>query len=197
MTEIDHWTPDYIYKFDHEEYAFAVIALVGGIIAWFGQTVIIYATLKQRTFSIGSKFLLSLCLAEWILLLWFVIHCKFHEIRDISNTDGPGILQINYGGWGTGAADCMATAIVIINFEAISLFSVAGMTIDRYLIIIKKYSMTEKQCHIFLGFIWTAFLLIFSLPFMFQYYGRYYGLASSKLVCALGKLLYLQITPVI
>ena len=116
--------------------------------------------------------LLSLCVAEFLVTL---IVCIYTSI------------ELAAGGWSTGPESCIANAIFILTLEAISMFSLAGIAMDRYLSIIKSYYITDTQCMSYIATLWIGFILLFSVPpYLFKYIGRYYALEAGKLVCSVA-----------
>lgn len=74
MTTINEFTPGMIYKFNEEEYVFAVILAIGCLLGIVGLTIIIYATLQQRQYTVATKMILSLCFSELGLLINVGVH---------------------------------------------------------------------------------------------------------------------------
>lgn len=121
---------------------------------------------------LGTKLLLSLCIAEFLVTL---IVCIYTSI------------ELAAGGWSLGPESCIANAILILTLEAISMSSLAGIAVDRYLSIIKSYYITDYQCMIYIAVLWIGFILLFNVPpYLFRYIGRYYALEAGKLVCSVA-----------
>ena len=128
-----------------------------------GMGLILWATWRHSSqFSISTKCILSLCLAELLLLLNVSVH---------------GVLEMYGGGWTTGPLDCALNAAFIGVFEAISIFSVLGVTGERFMVIILRIYPSDTQANMY------AFLFLV-FPLSLGYYVHYYAIESSKLVCA-------------
>lgn len=130
MTTINEFTTGMLYAFDTQQYIFASILATGSLIAFLGQTIVIISTLYQGDFTVANKMVLSLCISEWILAGNVSYHgtSLFRHLTLLL----IAIMQLVHGGWATGPIDCIAHAIITLSCEGISLYSVLGITIDRF-----------------------------------------------------------------
>jgi hypothetical protein len=130
---------------------------------------IIYSLLKQRDISIDSQFILSLTIADFLFCACFL---------------GPGLYNALKGGWATGQAGCLFSTIAVIYTLGMSILSITGMTLHRYLIVIHQYHLTQKHVYIILSVLWSGLAIIvasFALSQHFREYGV--GLTASLLYC--------------
>jgi hypothetical protein len=102
---------------------------------------IIYSFLKQRDLPIDSQFILSLTIADFLFCAVFLVSHIFNAVRS---------------GWATGQVGCLFTAIALIYTLGMSILSITGMTLHRYLIVIHQFHLTQKQVYIILSVLWCG-----------------------------------------
>jgi hypothetical protein len=132
---------------------------------------IIYSLLKQRDIPIDSQFILSLTIADFLFCAVFLVSDIFNTVR---------------GGWATGQVGCIFTAATSIYTVGMSIFSITGMTLHRYLIVIHQYHLTQKQVYIILSVLWCGLASIIAGFASSQDLGEYgIGLTSGMCYCFL------------
>jgi hypothetical protein len=119
-----------------------ISVLVLGIII---DILIIYSLFKQRDLPIDSQFILSLTIADFLFCACFFVFGVFHTFR---------------GGWAAGQEGCLASVIMVIYTLGMSILSITGMTLHRYLIVIHQFYLTQKQVYMILAVLWCGLAFI-------------------------------------
>ena len=135
--ELIPWSNDIVFAT-----SLIAIELLLGLIV---DSIIIYALLKQRDIPIDSQFILSLTVADFLFCFCFT---------------AMGAIGLWAGGWKTGQPGCLFSVIAIIYTLGMSILSIAGLTIHRYLIVIHHFHLTQNQVYSLLVILWSGLAAI-------------------------------------
>lgn len=91
---------------------------------------VIYALLRQRSIPISSQMIISLCVGDLLVGIPGVFF---------------GMLDLLFGSWSIGPFGCIVASEIMVFGAGISLLSLLCLTLERYLLIIKNITLTQKQ----------------------------------------------------
>ena len=91
------------------------------------------------------------------------------------------IVHLLQGGFSTGQFGCKLSAAIIFLSYGISLLSLCGMTINRYLIVMRNYYLTAKTCFLVIVTFWIGMTVVIAT--FFGLAGGYLALQSGNTYC--------------
>ena len=127
-----------------------ILTVIGAALETIVIIAIIVDARQAKGMSVDTKFILSLCLADYIFS-WYNV---------LANP-----IKMAYGAYTFGKYGCIVESGIILSTYAISILSLLAITVNRYLLLMKRIDISDWMANTVVCSIWigTVILLIIML----------------------------------
>ncbi|KAJ3306899.1 hypothetical protein HDV03_003936 [Kappamyces sp. JEL0829] len=163
--------PNQLVPFSPAELSAEIIHTIVTLVGVAAELLVIVASLRNRNFQSGhgaTVLVLSLCVAD----LLFSMVCTYF-----------GVVDIWAGGWSSGQLGCIIDAVLMLFLCCTSILFLLSVTMERYLVIIKRRQVTIETQQQWIAAICVFSLVVTTLPLYTNSYEYSLNLEEAKFVC--------------
>lgn len=155
------------------------------------DSVIIWSLWKQKTIPLDTQFIMSLSVADALFAAQGIVFQSIHgNLHIILCTRSLSLLPniVMYGGWATGYLGCQLNSAIMVYSFSVSVSSVVGLTIHRYLAVIHRYHLSQREVYIIMSTMWISLAIACGVVTALDKLSNrsIYALEGSKMYCFLA-----------